>query len=75
MILLSLASCTEPEVIANAGLGLSNEIQYGSVLTYTCHTGYEMTSGDSSLLCNITDDYGGEWIGSYPICTSNNIFI
>ncbi len=71
MILHSLVmNCTEPEVVANADMGLNNETQYGSVLTYTCHTGYEKTFGDFSLLCNIIDGSIG-WIGSFPTCSGN----
>ncbi len=65
-------NCNEPEVIANADSTLSNATLYGSVLTYTCHSGYEKTSEDSNLLCNMTDEYGNVgWIGSYPLCSGN----
>ncbi len=71
MILHSLVmNCTEPEVVANADMKLSNETQYGSILNYTCQTGYEKTSGDYSLLCNILDGSIG-WIGSFPTCSGN----
>ncbi len=75
MILHSLVmNCTEPEVVANADIGLSNGTNYGSVLTYTCQTGYEKTSGDYSLLCNILDGSIG-WNGSFPTCSGLHCYL
>ena len=39
---------------------------YGDWVTYECHTGYEMTSGDPVLYCRVT----GIWSGIRPTCSS-----
>ena len=39
---------------------------YEDWVTYQCHTGYEMTSGDPVLHCRVT----GSWSGVRPNCTS-----
>ena len=39
---------------------------YGDWVTYQCHTGYEMTSGDPVLHCGVTF----VWSGIRPNCTS-----
>jgi len=38
---------------------------FGSTVTYTCNTGYLMTAGSSSRMCQSN----GVWSGSHPNCT------
>ena len=39
---------------------------YSDVVTYTCHTGYELTSGVLSRMCTAS----GTWTGAAPTCSS-----
>ena len=56
--------CADPYDVANADK--SGGHFYGDSVTYQCHTGYQMTSGDSVLHCGVT----GFWSGTKPTCSS-----
>jgi hypothetical protein len=58
--------CSTPEVVANAEI-VSNTgfLPGGGSVTYKCSTGYKLTGGQLTLMCNL----GGIWNYSKPQCT------
>ena len=56
--------CTVPAAPANgASSPASGTVASGSSITYTCNTGYQLTSGSSSRLCTT-----GSLGGTAPVC-------
>ena len=57
-------NCGTPSFLTNGQRHYSGTT-FGYTVTYTCNTGYRMTSGSSSRTCQSN----GQWSGSHPTCT------
>ena len=66
LIVFTVVPCSTPEVVANAEI-VSNTgfLPGGGSVTYKCSTGYKLTGGQLTLMCNL----GGIWNYSKPQCT------
>ena len=66
-----MVPCSTPEVVANAEI-VSNTgyLPGGGSVTYKCSTGYKLTGGQLTLVCNLR----GLWDDSKPQCTRKLIF-
>ena len=61
-----------PDVVADSTKSPElAEHDYNTAVTYTCNTGYELTSGDLTRTCHAD----GSWTGTTPVCSSKPIFI
>ena len=58
--------------------GTTEPYDYGTIATYQCDSGYELTGGDTVRTC--TGDGSstmGQWNGAAPVCTgkANNLYV
>ncbi|XP_067656144.1 neurogenic locus Notch protein-like [Haliotis asinina] len=62
-------TCGEPQTVVNGDYSLSNGNHYGSVATFTCNRGYNIT-GTATWTCSQDDvtPSVGVWIGTTPQC-------
>ncbi|XP_053393015.1 uncharacterized protein LOC123564401 isoform X2 [Mercenaria mercenaria] len=62
----TIVECAAPPPVSESSLSPNKNIYvYLDTLTYTCDTGYELTSGNDVRTCTETE----EWSGSAPNCT------
>jgi hypothetical protein len=59
---VSCGALTPP---ANGNVSTPGGVEYTDVATYSCNSGYVLTSGSSSRICDLT----GAWTGSAAVCT------
>ncbi len=52
-----------PSDVPNADVS-GSDLSYQGQLSYTCHTGYELTSGNLSRTCQVDHT----WTGTPPVC-------
>ena len=62
-------SCGDPGDIDNGNK--TGGYLFSDTVTYTCHDGYNMTSGNSKLVC----EADGRWHGMKPHCSGLYIYI
>ena len=63
--MLSLGiSCGHPGDVIHCDR--TGEFLFGDKVTYTCHTGHHISSGNASRICQAS----GLWTGDSPICSS-----
>ena len=59
--------CPEPASILHGSVSPDHSLEYGSVLTYECDTGYQLV-GSSERVCGAA----GSWSGQVPLCVNTN---
>ena len=61
--LFSEILCTDPG-IANSSYTVSDDFRIGSVVSYSCNTGFIYTAGYLTRTCQVD----GTWDGVFPTC-------
>ena len=59
--------CLEPQNIENGYLGDVPSVEYGSVITYTCHPGFQLLGGAERVCGHL-----GLWSGQVPLCVNTS---
>ena len=60
-------SCGNPEDVPHSNR--TGGVLFGDMVTYTCHPGYHISSGNASRTCQAS----GIWTGDSPICSSETL--
>ena len=66
----SVVNCPDP-LVSNTTRNLTNGLQQGSAVHYTCNNGFVHSSGDLIRTCTSS----GTWNGMAPICTRMYILV
>ena len=68
MHVLTVVSCPDVGIIANGAKSSSN-VTFGSVVSFTCNTGYRSSGGSAALSIQCTAV--GAWSAEPPTCEGN----
>ena len=61
----TIVECYEPEPLVNGQIyTIGNDFTYGSTVTFSCDTGYEL-QGNETALCQAN----GQWSSNIPLCS------
>ena len=68
----AVISCSALSAVENGDITYSSDLtyEYGTIATYQCDSGYELTGGDTVRTC--TGDGSnpvGQWNGNAPFCS------
>ena len=66
------AMCQSPPNVDKAVVMSRNQSSLGDSAAYTCQMGYHWTSGDSTLICILTEDYEAIWNGNTIVCSKGS---
>ncbi len=61
-----MVSCVAPPTINNGSPGIPTRTTFGGIVTYTCSTGYEVSTGVTTAIATCGAD--GDW-SPVPTCT------
>ena len=65
LFILLVVTCEDPGTPENGDQVTSDELNIGSIATFSCSHGYMLTGGDRVRRCNES----GDWTGAQPSCT------
>lgn len=67
---ITVKTCPDPGTVNHASKSLSNNLNVGSVVTYTCDNGYVKSAGSLTRTCQSDKS----WDGSTPTCSQSQAF-